>query len=57
MREEKSRVLHNAITKSVIIKVKEQVGFLRKLLANLAASLIDDKPNTSGSPMDQTWFM
>ena len=59
MREEKSRILHNGITKSVIIKVKEQqVGFLRKLLANLAASLIDDKPNTSGScHMDQTWFM
>ena len=59
MREEKSRILHNGITKSVITKVKERkVGFLRKCLVNLAASSIDDKHNTSGSShMDQTWFM
>ena len=48
--EEKSWILHNGITKSVITEVKEQkVGFLRKLFINLAASLIADKPNTSGS--------
>ena len=44
------KILHNAITKNVITEVKEQkVGFLRKLFINLAASLIADKPNTSGS--------
>ena len=53
------KILHNAITKSVITEVKEQkVGFLRKLFINLVASLIAEKPNTCGfSLMDQTWFM